>query len=121
MQYLKSLNDYQEYLFDIFLWLSYALLVASAFGLSRSAPKYLDILDYSVRTYVCLFLIWRFNPLRGHVPFTSLDKKIAFNAGLFILTTSVLNQYLESVKSEIKEKVDEKEVIYEVMYNAITA
>ena len=66
-------------------------------------------ISYYVRIYICLFLIWRFNPLREHYEFTDLDRKIAFSAGLFILSTTALNKYIESVKNkayEILKKVD---------------
>ena len=95
----QKLNDIQENFFNIFIIVSYALIIISAFGLYSKAPLYLDTLDYYVKIYVCLFLIWRFNPLRTHKDFTSLDKKIAFSAGLFILTTSALNKYLNYVKN----------------------
>jgi hypothetical protein len=69
------------------------------------APKYLDIMDYYIRIYICLFLIWRFNPLRENYEFTKLDRKIAFSAGLFILTTTALNQYLEQLKELLKNLI----------------
>jgi len=46
--------------------------------------------------------MWRFNPLREKYEFTELDRKIAFSAGAFILTTTALNQYLEQVKEIVK-------------------
>ena len=89
-----KLHKYQENLFNIVIFLSYALIILSSLGLSKLAPKYLEILDYYVRIYICLFLIWRFNPFRN-VKFTSLDKKIAFNAGIFVLfATTSINQIL---------------------------
>ena len=86
-------------MFSIFVTVSYILIFVSFLGLSTSAPKYLDSLDYYVRIYICLFLIWRFNPFRMYYEFTDLDRKIAFSAGVFILTTTFLNQYVEEVKS----------------------
>ena len=77
-------------------------MILSAFGLSQTAPNYLQSLDYYVRVYICLFLIWRFNPLRTHYEFTDLDRKIAFSAGVFILTTTALNQYIEQLKTILK-------------------
>ena len=77
-------------------------MILSAFGLSETVPKFLQSLDYYVRIYICLFLIWRFNPLRSNYEFTDLDRKIAFTAGLFILTTTALNQYVEQLKSSVK-------------------
>ena len=97
-----QLHKWQERLFNIFIYISYLLIVVSSLGLSQSAPKYLQSLDYYVRIYICLFLMWRFNPLRTHYEFTDLDRKIAFSAGLFILTTTAFNQYLDDIKNKVK-------------------
>ena len=101
----STLHKYQERLFNLFIYTSYFLIIVSALGLSESAPKYLDNLDYYIRIYICLFLMWRFNPLRSHYEFTDLDRKIAFSAGLFILTTTALNQYLEDFKNYLKKLI----------------
>jgi len=98
----SQLHKWQEKLFDIFIYVSYFLIIISSLGLSQAAPKYLQYLDYYIRIYICLFLMWRFNPLRTHYEFTDLDRKIAFSAGAFILTTTALNQYLDDFKSIIK-------------------
>jgi hypothetical protein len=96
---MNKLHIWQEKLFNLFIIISYILIILSAFGLSQTAPKYLKYFDYYVRIYICLFLIWRFNPFRMYYEFTDLDRKIAFSAGVFILTTTFLNQYVEEVKS----------------------
>jgi len=98
-----TLHKYQERLFNLIIYLTYFLIIISALGISEAAPKYLNDLDYYVRIYICLFLIWRFNPLRMRYEFTDLDRKIAFSAGVFILTTTALNQYLEDFKNKIKQ------------------
>jgi hypothetical protein len=98
----SKLHKWQERLFDIFIYVSYFLIIISSLGLSNSAPKYLQSLDYYIRVYICLFLMWRFNPLRTHYEFTDLDRKIAFSAGVFILTTTALNQYLDDFKNKIQ-------------------
>jgi hypothetical protein len=97
MENSKQIHKFQEYFFDIFVIVSYLLIFASSLGLSSVAPKYLDNLDYYIRFYICLFLLWRFNPLRSTVVFTELDRKIAFSAGLFIITTTALNKYVSLI------------------------
>jgi hypothetical protein len=103
MAFYDKVNEFQERFFTIFIYISYALIFISFFGLSHSAPKYLETLDYYVRIYICLFLIWRFNPLRNIEKFTSLDRKIAFSAGLFIITTTALNKYLVYIQHKAKK------------------
>lgn len=98
----NTLYHFQDRLFTIFIYVSYILIILSALGLSESAPEYFKYLDYYVRIYICLFLMWRFNPLRTSYEFTELDRKIVFSAGVFILTTTALNQYLEYAKDKLK-------------------
>ena len=93
----------QEKFFDTIMYISYILIIFSFFGLSSSAPIYLENLVYYIRIYICLFLMWRFNPLNQVDKFTQLDKKIAFSAGAFILTTTALNQYLVNIKDKAKD------------------
>jgi len=99
----KSLHKFQEKFFNLFITISWILIIISALGFSQLAPSLLDGLDYYIRIYICLFLIWRFNPFRSHYEFTDLDRKIAFSAGLFILTTTVLNQYLVDIINQFKK------------------
>lgn len=95
----QLLHSLQENLFNVFIFITYILIILSTFGLSQTAPQYLSSLDYYVRIYICLFLIWRFNPLRTKYEFTDLDRKIAFTAGVFILTTTTLNKYILDFKN----------------------
>jgi hypothetical protein len=101
----QKLYEYQNFFFNIFIVLSYVLIVISFLGFSNTAQSYLITMDYYVRIYICLFLIWRFNPFRKLDNFTDLDRKIAFSAGIFILTTSALNKYLIYFKDKISEKI----------------
>ena len=96
------LHNIQDRLFNLFIFISWTLIIVSALGFSQSAPKFLEDLDYYIRIYICLFLMWRFNPLRRHYEFTDLDRKIAFSAGLFILTTTALNKYLLEAQTKLK-------------------
>ena len=99
----SQLHRLQEILFNIFIVVTYLLIIISSFGLSDSAQKYLKLLDYYIRIYVCLFLMWRFNPFRSYYEFTNLDRKVAFSAGLLILTTTALNQYLNEIKEFLRQ------------------
>lgn len=94
--------EFQEKIFDAIMTGIFILYIIVALGLSASAPMYLSTLEYYIRIYVSIFLLYRFNPFR-RIKFTELDRKIAFNAGLFLITTTALNQILENFKTEIKE------------------
>lgn len=85
----KIIHQLQMKAFDAVSIITVVLYIAIVFGLWSSAPEYLGDLQYYVKIYVALFLIYRFNPFR-HVKFTSLDRRIAFSAGVFLLGTSLL-------------------------------
>ena len=104
MEIKRKLNDIQLKLFNIFIVVSYTLILLSFFGLYDLAPKVLSSIDYYVRIYICLFLIWRFNPFRTHIEFNELDRKIAFSAGLFILTTTFLGNIITHIITAIENK-----------------
>lgn len=101
----NKIHNIQNTFFDIFIYISYTLIFISAIGFSETAPKYIAIMDYYLKIYICLFLILRFNPLMSNIVFTDLDRKIAFSAGLFILTTTVLNEYIIDIKKYIKSYI----------------
>jgi hypothetical protein len=105
-----KLTSFQEKAFNITIVITYALIIITALGLSSKAPQYLKTFDYYVKIYVCLFLVWRFNPFRKLHTFTSLDKKIAFSAGLFILTTNYLQVFLNEFSGKMPTISDIKRV-----------
>jgi hypothetical protein len=104
MFFSKDLHTFQGQMFDLVSFLTFFLYLIIALGLSSKAPEYLNGLQYYTKLYVGLFLLWRFNPFR-HVRFTELDGKIAFSAGVFLLTTTVveniIHYYLKELRSII--------------------
>lgn len=100
----KNIYDIQNRAFDVFIYTSWILYFLILIGVSVNAPSYLDSVDYYAKIYVSLFLLYRFNMFRK-ITFTDLDRKIVFSAGLFLFTTTALNQivtqYLDPIKSKI--------------------
>ena len=96
-----KLTEYQEKLFTFSIYATYFLIAAAYLGVSTSAPKYLNDLNFYVKIYVCIFLLLRFNPFRKIDTFTNLDRKIAFSAGVIIFTTTILDTYILQMKDAI--------------------
>jgi hypothetical protein len=92
---MDKLTRYQNNAFSIFIILTYIIYIASAIGISKTAPVYLDDFDYYVKIYISLFLLWRFNMFRK-IEFNELDRKIAFSAGLFLFTSTAVYNILTS-------------------------
>lgn len=97
MQSMPSmLFEIQHKLFDIIIYSTYFLIIIAYLGLSENATEYIDTLNFYLKIYVCLYLIYRFNPLTRN-KFTEFDRKVAFRSGLFILTTTFINQYVSKI------------------------
>ena len=103
----KDLYKIQDFWFNVFIVLTYSLYILFTIELFKSAPQYLERLDYYVKIYISLFLLWRFNPFRK-IHFTELDRKIAFSAGIFLFTTSAINQILNNYLTYAKNKLISK-------------
>jgi len=58
-------------------------------------------------------LIIRFNPFQK-IEFTDLDRKVAFSSGLFLLSTTIINQilitYLTNINSYVYSFIHSKNV-----------
>jgi hypothetical protein len=105
MTFNKELHRFQNRIYDIVVYITWFLYIAIALGLSANAPEYLDDLQYYIKLYVSLFLIYRFNPFR-RVKFTGLDAKIAFSAGVFLLATTAINSVLQNYFTDLKEYME---------------
>ena len=105
MKFNKDLHRFQNHIYDIVVYITWLLYIIVALGLSANAPQYLDDLQYYIKLYVSLFLIIRFNPFR-RVKFTGLDAKIAFSAGIFLITTTAIDKILISYIHEIRQYLD---------------
>jgi hypothetical protein len=105
MAFNKELHILQNKIYDIVVYITWFLYIIIALGLSANAPEYLDDLQYYVKLYVSLFLIYRFNPFR-RVKFTGLDAKIAFSAGVFLLATTAINSVLQNYVTNLKGYIE---------------
>lgn len=76
--------------------------VALALGLLTKKPEILNKIDYVLKIFISIFLVWRFNPVFP-AKFTEFDRKVVFSAGLFIFTITIVNMYLKTYVDKAKE------------------
>jgi len=102
MKFLDGLVPY--YIYGImYFHLAYVFVFI---GIVELNEKYLNILDIAIQTFICLFLIVRFNPLRKHM-FRPSDAKIIFGSATFLLLNlgfvKFFNQYIiNNVETTVK-------------------
>jgi ABC-type lipoprotein release transport system permease subunit len=75
---------------------TYVFYISAIIGIAIINPSLYHHLDIIMKLYVGLFLFIRFNPFRGEIKFTKLDREISFNAGVFILSMLLVNSAFAS-------------------------
>tara|TARA_E500000178_G_C16882719_1_gene689776 strand:+ start:190 stop:480 length:291 start_codon:yes stop_codon:yes gene_type:complete len=83
-----------EILFNYLTYFYYIITVLALIGVYTITPGYLDELKTFIKIFVSLILIYKFNPLREKVYCSKFDKKIIFNAGIYLLLTTFISDFL---------------------------
>ena len=104
MSIKKELLTFQLRIFTLIIYVTWLLYIIIALNLSVSSPEYLNSIQSIMKIYISLFLIYRFNPFRS-VTFTTLDSKIAFSSGLFLLGSTAINNILQNYILNIKQYI----------------
>ena len=100
----------QFILYQIIICICYILFGISVLRLSKDSEKILHSIEYYVRIYGTLFLIWRFNPFRKIIIITELDKQLVFSTAFFLLSIILLNKILIDSQRQIKSYYQEREI-----------
>jgi hypothetical protein len=85
-------------LFELAVYISYAVYATTIIGISFLAPNYVEMVRTFIHAYVACFLLWRFRPpfLGGAETgmFGAFDRKIAFHAGMaMLLSLTILRDH----------------------------
>ena len=80
------------------------LLIVSFLGISTVAEKYKGPLEMLMQIYVAAFLIIRFNPFVEKPNFSPLDRKVAYSAGVFMLATTSIAKYFQSITKDVAQQ-----------------
>ena len=73
---------------------SYIFYLGALAGITILSPEKINKLNEYAKIYIALFLIIRFNPFVNNI-FSKLDKKIIYNAGIFLLATTALGKLVQ--------------------------
>jgi TRAP-type uncharacterized transport system fused permease subunit len=96
----KDIHKFQNNLIDGIQYITIILYISIAFGLSKLAPQYLSDLQRFLRIYIGCFLIYRFNIFK-EIQFTDLDRKIAFDAGVLLIGSDLVNYILVNYSEQV--------------------
>ena len=77
-------------------YVSYIFFIIS-FSVKLYAPKYLEELNIILKTIICGFLLYRFNPWNTII-LTEFDRKIIFDSALYLLFSTLLIDFYLLIK-----------------------
>jgi hypothetical protein len=97
-------NNLLKYTTNILLFFA----ISSYIGLGIAKPTIVNTLDYYLKIFLALYLLYRFNPLRKEFEFKELDRRVAFSAGVFIFTTTILSKILITYSTKYRDEVLKK-------------
>jgi hypothetical protein len=94
----------QDHAFNIFIILTWISVITLSLGFTIINPEYISTMNYYIKIYVSLYLMYRFNMFRK-IQFTDLDRKIVFSAAVFIFTATALDKYLLDNISSVETRL----------------
>jgi len=78
---------YYTYLFNF-------MIVSTYIGIGITRPMWMTVIDYYLKIFVSIFLVYRFNPFRNKIFLEELDRRVVFTAGIILFTSTILNKIL---------------------------
>jgi hypothetical protein len=105
MVFFHDTDKIQNKTLDVILFVTYFLYFSLALGIYFISPQYINLLHDIVKIYICFFLIYRFNPFRT-TKCNDLDKRIAFSAGFFLLSTTIFENILTYIISKTETNIE---------------
>lgn len=99
-----------EKFYTYITYLLYILFFISFFQIKNNAPEYLDDLNIIIKVFICLFLLYRFNPFTNNT-FNEFDKKIVFDSALYLLFSSLFIDFYLIFQKRISSKITQKKII----------
>ena len=102
--------------FDYLTILVLILNVLVLLGTFRYAPEYLTIVTSVIQIYISTIIIYNFNPFHEKKKFSEYDRKIIFSAGIYLLLTTVIGEYLLYYKNLIQDNVISTVVDFEKIF-----
>ena len=101
-----DLDKLQDRTLDIIFIATYILYIAIALGVYLVSPTYITLIHNVIKIYICIFLIYRFNPFRS-LKCNHLDKRVAFTSGFFLLSTTIFDKIFEFIVTKTKTNIQD--------------
>lgn len=100
MSLFKKSYTLQNTIINLIIIFSYIIYITGYIGVTIISPNNIHYVQNIAKVYIALFLIIRFNPFTNS-NFTELDRKIVYNAGIFLLATTTFQNITKKYLTEL--------------------
>jgi hypothetical protein len=100
--------DSQHFIIDWMSWVLFIIFILLFIGILQKEPVYYSNAIFVFKVFIALYLIYRFNDFRTNIKFTILDRKVCFQAGLYLLLFAIadlIQDYSSKIRNFIKPYV----------------
>lgn len=94
-----------------------AFYIAVYLGVFVSVPEYIVVWYTFVQVFLCLILIYRYNPLRQKIDFNEFDSRLIFGAACILLNNIVSIPLLMSFLDPLKKLGLKKKIMDVVSFS----
>ena len=92
-----STHSLHQNVFLFFLYFSWFLYAVSLVIYSHKDFRWLSVtVQQIIKIYIGLVLVLKYNPYVKERDFTAFDRRLVYNAGMFILLTTVISKLVEN-------------------------
>lgn len=82
--------------------ITYVSYIFIFLGISYMLPTYIRAISNIAHLAICLFLIYKFNPLRSNQQLTETDSNLIFFAAVFIIMSTSITEFALSFFNSMK-------------------
>jgi len=107
---MDNFTQIQFYTFATIIVTLYILNGVLLIGFFPNAKKYIEDIDFYLKIYISLYIIYRFNRFRK-VVFSELDRMVIFTSGIFLFATTIIHKLLINYLEEIQIWISKRKLI----------
>jgi hypothetical protein len=100
----KTIYNLEYNFIKYFSYITKAITFLFIIGFFNEKPASFIQINFVIKVFISLFLMYRFNKYREKVAFTELDRKVVYSAGVYILIISfidIFDYYVKLIRSKV--------------------
>jgi hypothetical protein len=97
--------DSKHFIIDWMSWVLFIIFILLFFGILKKEPVYFVNAIFIFKLFIAFYLIYRFNDFRKKLKFTELDRKVCFQAGIYLLLfafADLIQDYSAKIREYLK-------------------